>query len=76
MVNLEQSGSRIPNAWSVILTFSLILIFILQKLKAELKNLSHSSCAIALIKGLIFAKKKQIFCHQILILAKLKESWY
>ena len=39
MANLEQSGSHIPDAWSVILTFSLILIFILQKLKAELKNL-------------------------------------
>ena len=31
MANLKQSGSRIPDAWSVKLTFSLIVIFYLTK---------------------------------------------
>ena len=31
MVNLEQSGSRVPDAWSVKLTFSLIATFYLTK---------------------------------------------
>ena len=36
MVDLEQYGNWIPEAWSIISTFSLIVI--LQKLKTELKN--------------------------------------
>ena len=56
MANFEQSGSRIPDAWSVKLTFSLIITFS-QKLKTELINLKHSSHAIALSKGTIFDKK-------------------
>ena len=31
MVNLEQSGSRIPDAWSVKLKFTLIVTFYLTK---------------------------------------------
>ena len=31
MANLKQSGSRIPDAWSVKLTFSLMVIFYLTK---------------------------------------------
>ena len=38
-VNLEQSGSRIPDAESVKLMFSLITTFPLQKLTTKLKNL-------------------------------------
>ena len=44
MANLEQSESRILDAWSVKLTFS-------QKLKTELKNLENSSHTIVLSKG-------------------------
>ena len=50
--NLEQSGSQIPDAYSVKLMFSL------QKLKTELKIIKHSSHTIALSKGTIFAKKR------------------
>ena len=64
MAKLEQSGSRILNAWSVILTFSIIIIFILQKLKTELKNLEHSSHTIALSIGTIFTTIFNYFCKQ------------
>ena len=37
--NLEQFGSRIPDAESVKFIFSLIVTFYLKKLKTELKNL-------------------------------------
>ena len=39
MAHLEQPGSRIPRAWSVKLTFSLIVIFYLVKAETELKNI-------------------------------------
>ena len=57
---LEQFGTQIPVAWSIILTFSLIP-FVLQKLKIELRNLQHSSHTIALKKGTSFTKTKNIF---------------
>ena len=53
MANLEQSGSRIPDAWSVKLTFSLTET-ILQKLQTELKNTYHSSHTLS--KDYIFDK--------------------
>ena len=37
MANLEQSGNRIPDAWSLLLTFSLILIFYLTKTEGRTK---------------------------------------
>ena len=55
--HLEQSDSRILDAWSVKLIFSLIVTFILQKLKTELKNLEHSFHTIPLSKATIFNKK-------------------
>ena len=39
MANLEQAGSRIPDAESAKLMFTLIVTFILQKLRTELKYL-------------------------------------
>ena len=57
MANLEQSGDQISDAWSVKLTFSLAISFVLQKLETELKNLYRSSHIIALSKGTIFDKK-------------------
>ena len=57
MANLELFRSRILDAQSVKLTFSLIVIFILHKLKTELKNLQDSSHIVALSKGTIVAKK-------------------
>ena len=53
MANLEQSRRRIPNAWSVKLTFSLTET-ILQKLETELKNIYHSSHTLS--KDSIFDK--------------------
>ena len=38
MANLEQSGSRIPDAWSLVLTFSLILNFYLTKTENRTKK--------------------------------------
>ena len=39
MVNLEQSGSWIPDAWSVIFTFSVIVTFSLTKIENSTKKL-------------------------------------
>ena len=40
MIDLEQSGTPIPDAWSMVSTFSLIATFYPTKLKTELtKNL-------------------------------------
>ena len=50
LANLELSGNRIPDAWTV-------KPYTLQTLKRELKNLQHSSGTIALSKGAIYAKK-------------------
>ena len=60
MANLEQSGSRIPDSWSIKLTFSLIIIFYLTKTENRTKNLYHSSHTIALSKSTIFAKKNAV----------------
>ena len=38
MANLEQSAKRIRNAWSVKLTFSLVVIFFLTKTEIRTKN--------------------------------------
>ena len=59
MVNLEQSGWRIPNASSVTLILSLIVICYLTKTENRTKKNKnkHSSHTIALSKGTIFAKK-------------------
>ena len=55
MTNLEQSGSRVPEAWSLKLTFSLTVTFWLTKTENRAKkSLTHT---IALSKGTIFAKK-------------------
>ena len=43
IANLEQFGSRIPDAWSVKLTFSLTVTFSPTKTEKKLKNLLHSS---------------------------------
>ena len=55
VANFEPSGSRIPHAFYIKLTFSITKTFVLQKLKTELKN--HSSNTVTLSKGTIFAKK-------------------
>ena len=43
MANLEQSGSRIPDAWSVNLMFSLIVTFYLTKTENRTKSLTQLS---------------------------------
>ena len=58
MANLKQSGRWIPDIWSVKITFLLIVTFILDKLKTELKSSrKHNYYTITLFKGTIFAKK-------------------
>ena len=65
MVNLGQSGSRIPDAESVKLIFSLTVTFYLTKTenrtKKSLTQLSH---------------KTLIFCIKMLTSAKFREPWY
>ena len=58
MANLQPSGSRVPNAWSIKLTFSLTVTFYLTKTENRTKKwLKNSSHTIVLTKGTIFAKK-------------------
>ena len=56
MANLEQSGSRIPDALPVKFTSSLLVTFYLTRTENRTKTLKHSSRTIALTKGTIFAK--------------------
>ena len=70
MANLEQSGNRIPDAWSVIFTFSLIATFYLSKTEDRTeKSLTH---AIALGKGTISAKKCWFFAKENADISKIK----
>ena len=57
MVNFQLSESQIPDASSIKLTFLLTITFYLIKIENRTKNIKHSSHAIALNKGTIFAKK-------------------
>ena len=58
MANLKPPESQIPDAWSIKLTFSLIVTFYLtEPKKKELKNLKDSSYTIYLTYSTIFAKK-------------------
>ena len=57
MVNFQLSESQIPDASSLKLTFLLTRTFYLIKIENRTKNIKHSSHAIALNKGTIFAKK-------------------
>ena len=73
MTNFEQSESRIPDAQSVKITFSLTATFsaILPKSKTELKNLQYSSHNISLSKSTIIAKKS-IFSQKNVDTTKIK----
>ena len=77
MANLEQSGSRIRDTWSVKLKFSLIVAFYLTRTESRTKkSLEQSFHAIALSKGTNFVKKCWFFCKQkMLTSAKLRGSW-
>ena len=57
MASLQQSGSRIPGAWSIRLTFSLIVTLCLAKPENKTKKSQTQLSNIALSKGPIFAKK-------------------
>ena len=57
MVNFQLSESQIPDASSIKLTFLLTITFYLINIENRTKNIKHSSHAIALNKGTIFAKK-------------------
>ena len=72
MANLEQSGCRTLDGWSVKLTFSLTVTFYLTKTKTELKNIWHSSHAIALSKYTIFDIKCWFFAKKNADISKIK----
>ena len=68
--NLEQSGSRISDAYSVKLIFSLKVTFYLTKTGSRTKKSLAQLSIIALNKSTIFAKIA-IFLQKMLTLAKL-----
>ena len=68
MTNLEQSISWIPDAWSVKLTFSLIVTFYFTK--------TENGTKIALSKGTIFNKKCWLFARELMTSANLRGFWY
>ena len=57
IVDLEQSGTRIPDALAMTLIFSLKAIFHLKKYEARTKKSLRSSHATPLRKNTVFAKK-------------------
>ena len=70
---------RKPNSGGIVCetyVFTNSNLFILEKMKAKLKNLQHSSHPITLSKGTILAKKCWVFCKQMLTSAKLWGPWY
>ena len=62
--NLGQSGSRIPDAWSLKRMFSLIVTFYLTKTENRTKKSLTYLSTIALSKGTIFAKKRNFFAKK------------
>ena len=76
MSSLEQSGNRIPDAWPVIFTFSLLVTYG-TKTEKRTKKSATQLYNIALRKGTIFVKKNADFLQKnMLTSAKLKGPWY
>ena len=59
MVDLEQFGSRIPDAWSVTFIFSLMGTFYHTKTKNRAQNLKRNSHTIVLSKGNVFSENAE-----------------
>ena len=77
MTNLEQSGSWIPDAWSVKLKFSLIVAFYFTKTKNRSEKWNTALILLLSIKVLFLPMPKNAdFLEKMLTLAKLKEFWY
>ena len=60
VANFQQSESRIPNAYPVNFTFSLIVTFYLTKIADSSHNIARSKAAIFSIKRWYFAKNASI----------------
>ena len=67
MANLEQSGSRIPNAGSVTRTLPLIVAFDLTKTESRTKNADSSKVkGLMVLRGTFFeTKNASVFTYQI-----------
>ena len=68
MANLEQSGSRIPNAGSVTRTLPLIVAFHLTKTESRTKNADSSKVkGLMVLRGGTFfeTKNASVFTYQI-----------
>ena len=67
MANLEQSGSRIPNAGSVTRTLPLIVAFHLTKTESRTKNADSSKVkGLMVLRGTFFeTKNASVFTYQI-----------
>ena len=63
IVDLEQSGTQIPDTWSMTLIFSLIAIFHLKKCENRTKKSLPSSHTYSF-------EEKYCFCQKVMILAK------
>ena len=73
MANLQPSGSRIRDAWSIKFTALLIVTFNLIKPENRTKKSQHSSHTIGLSKGTIFATKCCFFSKKNPDISKIKE---
>ena len=70
MANLEQSGSQIPDAWSVKLTFSLTVAFYLLKNESRTKKFLTQLLIWAKV---LFLTKRADFLHKNADISKIKE---
>ena len=75
-VNLEQSGSRIPDAQSVKLIFSLIVTFRLTKTENRTKRSLRQLSRYCFEQCTILAKKRWFFAKKMLTSVKLRGPWY
>ena len=76
IVNLEQSGSPILDAYSVKLIFLLKVTVYVSKAGSRSKASLHSSHTIALSKDTGFAKEGVFLPKKMLASAKLRDSCY
>ena len=72
MANLEQSGSRIPDAESVKLRFSSIVIFYLTKTENRTKKSFNTALIILLSVKVLFLPKNSDFLQKMLTSAELR----
>ena len=75
MVNLQSSGSRFQDAWSIKFRYSLRVTFFLTKTENRIKTITQLSYY-CFESRYYFCQTILIFCKKVLTSAKFNRSWY